>query len=107
MEYKRDIVLLMLFNIAATVVSIVFIIHGQFKTNYGLEYFGIVISIVSLILIKKEKDSDFFKEPPSFYNITKILSCSLIIINGVFAIAHMIISTIHYPHFFWWQNFLE
>ena len=34
MEYKRDIVLFMLFNIAATVVLIVFIIHGQFKTNY-------------------------------------------------------------------------
>ena len=72
MEYKRDAVLLMLFDIAATVVSIIFIIHDQFKTNYGLEYFGIIISIVSLILIKKEKDSDFFKESSSFYNTSRI-----------------------------------
>lgn len=105
MKYKRDVVLLMLFDIVATVVSTVFIIQGQFKTYSRFEYYGIIISIVSLILIKKEKDSDFFKESSSFYNIARILSYALVIINGVFAVAHMIISTIHYPHFFWWQNF--
>lgn len=105
MEYKRDVIFLMLFNIAATVVSTVFIIQGQFKTYSRFEYYGIIISIISLILIKREKDSDFFVESPLFHNIVRIMSFSLVIINGVFAIAHMIISTIHYPHFFWWQNF--
>ena len=105
MEYKRDVILLMLFNIAATVLSTAFIIHGHFKTNYSLEYYGIIISIASLILIKREKDSDFFIESPLFHNIVRIMSFSIVIINGVLAVAHIIIFKIHYPHFFWWQNF--
>lgn len=105
MKYKRDVILLMLFNIATTVLSTAIIIHGHFKTSYSLEYYGIIISIISLILIKREKDSDFFVESPLFHNIVRIMSFSLVIINGVLGVAHIIIFKIHYPHFFWWQNF--
>lgn len=99
MKHKYEIVLLILINIVSTIVSISFLIYGKFKTNYGLEFLGLQSSVISLLLIRKDK------EEVIFYDKVKIICYIFITINMILDVIFLINSIMNYPHFFWWQNF--
>lgn len=99
MKHKYEIVLFVLINVVSTIVSILFLIHGKFKTNYGLELLGLQSSVISLLLIRKDK------EKVIFYDKMKIVCYVFITINVILDVIFLINSIINYPHFFWWQNF--
>ena len=96
---NKNVAILFLLNTSVTMISIAFLIYGKFESSYGLELLGLQISIITLIVSKKDKKLE------DYYYIIKKYTIFFIIFNGILDVIYIINAIITYPHFFWWQNF--
>lgn len=96
---KYKIIVIILLNFVATAVTFAFLIRGKFSSNYGLEYLGLQMSAVCLILSKKDPEIE------KIYHKIKASITPFLVLNIIVDIIFIINSIRMYPHFFWWQNF--
>lgn len=97
---KKIFILIVIINIVTTIISYISLIYGKFESNYGYEYLGIAIAILTLIISKHYDDLI------EIYDKVKTISIIFIIANAIPDAIFTINSIIRYPYFFWWQNFM-